>query len=70
VPTGSERGGGIVPQWEYTSFTVKIGDSPDSQLNELGDAGWELVSVIAVQFSMMANGNAQVNRYVLKRLKS
>ena len=57
-------------QWEYMSITVKSGDSPDGQLNELGDAGWELVWIVGVQFSAIANGNVQVYRYVLKRLKS
>ena len=57
-------------QWEYMSITVKVGDSPDGQLNDLGDAGWELVWIVAVQFSAIANGNVQVHRYVLKRPKS
>jgi hypothetical protein len=57
-------------QWEYMSTTVKVDDSPDGQLNEIGDAGWELVWVVAVQFSAPIQGNAQVYRYVLKRPKS
>jgi hypothetical protein len=57
-------------EWEYTSFTIKVSESPDDQLNQLGAAGWELVSVLASAFTSMANGNPQQNRYVLKRPKS
>jgi hypothetical protein len=59
-----------IQQWEYVSITVKVGDSPDGQLNQLGDVGWELVWVVAVQFSAPLSGNAEAHRYVLKRLKS
>ncbi len=42
--------------WEYMSSMMKVSDSPDSQLNQLGVMGWELVSVTASIFSPMANG--------------
>lgn len=49
-------------QWEYSSL-VNEGPATREQLNQMGDDGWELVSVVAGQHSTRV-------LYVFKRPKS
>lgn len=52
-------------KFEYKTFQVKL---DDSDLNKLGDQGWELVSHTAVAVSnLMSSGFGQY--YVFKRVK-
>ena len=64
---------GTIMRWEYTSFGAKLaGSEQDSieilrQLNELGAQGWELVTMIGTESSILGFGRTGMVAGVLKR---
>lgn len=53
-------------KWEYKSVNAKLSDT---QLNEFGEQGWELVSHTAVAVSNLFGGSGFGQYYVFKREK-
>jgi len=63
---GSESSGGPL-QWEYMEITRKTESYLVNELNELGQEGWEMISVIFHKSSKSGLGSSEVWTGFLKR---
>jgi hypothetical protein len=59
---GAGRSVGIMTKWEYKIINIRsenyrLDPNSASQLNQLGEEGWELVSITSVNFKTGATDN-------------
>jgi hypothetical protein len=68
-PQAQSQTPGTPPAWQYHTLISLDAPPADTALAELGQAGWELISVVAIP-SIQAGGGVQHRVYVTFRRQS